>query len=75
MYIPSLETLKTLPLHVLCMIKHPFMLENGGIRNPALRLVVDCFERSYEIHRMLSLPVRETMKSLYPRYVSCYYLA
>jgi hypothetical protein len=60
------ESLKVLPLYILGMLKHPFLLKNGHT-NTQTKLAVDCCERSYELTKMLTQPVRDAIFTLYPR--------
>lgn len=69
------ESLKILPLYVLGMLKHPALILNNAndpvsphtLGTAIGKLNVRGHERAYELRRMLSLPVRETINSLYPR--------
>jgi len=60
------ESLKVLPLYILGMLKHPYLLKNGHT-NSQTKLAVDCCERAYELSKMLTQPVRDALFSLYPR--------
>lgn len=74
------EALKVLPVYTLGMLKHSALVDNrnaasipayGQQQNqgasPFSRVLVRGHERAHEIRKMLSLPVREVINSLYPR--------
>lgn len=68
------ESLKVLPLFILGMLKHPAFIENTtGIDNSPrsaksiAKLTVRADERAYELRRLLSLPIKNTINCLYPR--------
>jgi protein transport protein SEC24 len=72
------ESLKLLPLYSLAVMKHPALVEaqpttpNGTIaasraaqRGPTIR----GHERAFELRRLQSLPVKDTINALYPRLI------
>mgnify|MGYP003386096048 FL=1 len=62
------ESLKVLPLYILGMLKHPFLLKNGHTNSQSrTKLAVDSCERAYELTKMLTQPMRDTIFTLYPR--------
>jgi protein transport protein SEC24 len=68
------ESLKVLPLFILGMLKHPAFIENttGTDTTPRrskslVKVTVRADERAYELRRLLSLPIKNTINSLYPR--------
>ena len=72
------ESLKVLPLYILGMLKHPALLDNvpgsGSYQDSALsggaspnRPVIKASERAFELTRLLTLPVRQIVRTLYPR--------
>lgn len=62
------ESLKVLPLYILGMLKHPFLLKNGHTNSQTrTKLAVDTCERAYELTKMSSQPMRDTIFTLYPR--------
>ncbi len=76
------ESLKALPLYILGMLKHPALLDNvpgagassqqdsslSGGASPN-RPVIKASERAFELTRLLTLPVRQIVRTLYPRCV------
>ena len=74
------EPLKLLPLYTLGLLKHPAFAENvASLRKSSLgpvtvqnlhRLSVRASERAFELRRLLSSTVRNTVCALYPRFYS-----
>ncbi len=74
------DALKLLPLYSMALLKHPVLLPNsdktvgkGGVISIS-RAAVRAMERSSDIARLLNLPIRGIINSLYPRLYSLHAL-
>lgn len=60
------EALKTLPLYMLGLLKHPALLENKGLSNN-IKVLVRAHERAVHIRKLMHMSVHQLINTLYPR--------
>ena len=60
------EALKTLPLYMLGLLKHPALIENKGLSN-SIKVVVRAQERAIHIRNLMQMSVHQLINTLYPK--------